>query len=155
MKIVVMIKTYLFQEQTLLRSISRYFSCVFRHFSIQNGITKRYITGILYILKRFFWATIKNLRAEITFAAHSIKVVLTTYKSRELKYHFQPAIKTLMTFSPWKALLSSFLDCQKRKDITLKTLQWDEDMKILQCLHFLSITHGVMTYNCIIVWYWW
>ena len=47
--------------------------------------------------------------------------------------------------------VSSFSSCPKHEDITVKTLKWVEEMKTLQCLHFLSITHGVMTYVCIIV----
>ena len=31
----------------------------------------------------------------------------------------------------------------------MKTLQRNEEKKTLQCLHFLSIAHGVMTYVCI------
>ena len=50
--------------------------------------------------------------------------------------------------------VSSFSDCQKDEDITMKTLQGDEEMKRLQCPHFLSnITHDLITYVCIIVWY--
>ena len=49
--------------------------------------------------------------------------------------------------------VTSFSDCQKHKDIAVKTLQWDEKMKTLHCLHFLSITYGIMTYASIIVWY--
>ena len=62
------------------------------------------ITGILYTLKRIFRAIIENFRAEISFAANSVKVFLTTYKSSGLKYHFQSAFNALMIFSPWGAL---------------------------------------------------
>ena len=48
--------------------------------------------------------------------------------------------------------VSSFSNCQKHEDITVKTLRGDEEMKTLQCLHFLSnIRHGLITYVCIIV----
>ena len=42
--------------------------------------------------------------------------------------------------------MSSFSDCQKHEEITVKTLQGDEDT-------LSNITHGLMTYDCKIVWY--
>ena len=42
--------------------------------------------------------------------------------------------------------VSSFSDCQKHEYITVKTLQGDEEMKALQCLHFLSIIHGLIIF---------
>ena len=46
--------------------------------------------------------------------------------------------------------VSSFSDCQKHEYITVKTLQGDEEMKTLQCLHFLSITHGFII---LLIWF--
>ena len=52
-----------------------------------------------------------------------------------------------MIFPPWRAFLCLHLPIAKNmKVITVKTLQEDEEMKTLQCLHFPSFTHGVMTY---------
>ena len=46
--------------------------------------------------------------------------------------------------------VSSFSDCQKHEYITVKKLQVDEEMKTLQCLHFLSITHVLIV---LLVWF--
>ena len=64
----------------------------------KNIITN--ITGILCTLKRILRVITEILRAEISFAASSVYVFLTIYKSCGLKYHFQPAIKALMIFWP-------------------------------------------------------
>ena len=58
------------------------------------------ITGILYTLKHILRAIIKKLRAEISFVALSVQVLLTTYKSSGLKFHFQPTTKVLRYFLP-------------------------------------------------------
>ena len=72
-------------------------------------------------------------------------------RSSRSKIHMihQPAIKALMIFSPWRALQCLHFSISKN----MKTSQWDQEMKTLHCLHFLSITYGVMTYICIIAWY--
>ena len=57
-----------------------------------------------------------------------------------------------MIFPPWRAFLCLHLPIAKNmKVITVKTLQEDEEMKTLQCLHFPSFTHGVMTYILAII----
>ena len=85
----------------------------------KNIITN--ITGILCTLKHILRVIIEILRAEISFAG--VNDIL--------------ALKSMT--------VSSFFDCQKHEDITVKTLQLGEKMKTLQCLHFLSITQDVMT----------
>ena len=50
--------------------------------------------------------------------------------------------------------MSSFSDFHKHysEDITLRWRDEDED-GVLKRLHFLFITHGLITYVCMIVWY--
>ena len=59
--------------------------------------------GFLYKLKRILRTIMENLRAEISFAAHSVELFLTTYKSSRLAYHFQLTIKALMTILSYRA----------------------------------------------------
>ena len=58
--------------------------------------------------------------------------------------------KILEKFNTLSRKVSSFSNCQKHEYITVKTLQGDEEMKTLQCLHFLSITHGLII---LLVWF--
>ena len=79
------------------------------------------IRSVLYTLKFVLRKIIENLKAEINF----------------LVCH-QGLIIFLKSIT-----VSSISNCQKyEENITVKTLQ---------CLHFLSITHDVITYVCIIV----
>ena len=52
--------------------------------------------------------------------------------------------KILEKFNTLSQKVSSFSNCQKHEYITVKTLQADEEIKTLQCLHFVSITHGLI-----------
>ena len=61
------------------------------------------IMGFLNKIKRFLWTIMENLKAEISFAAHSVELFLTTYKSSRLAYHFQLTIKALMTILSYRA----------------------------------------------------
>ena len=58
--------------------------------------------------------------------------------------------KILEKFNTLSRKVSSFSNCQKHEYITVKTLQGDEEMKTLQCLHFLFITHGLII---LLVWF--
>ena len=102
--------------------------------------------GFLYKLKRILRTIMENIRAEISFAAHSVELFLTTYKSSRLAYHFQLTIKALMTILSYRDhSVFIFPLAMKHESIIVKTLKRDEEMKTLQCLHFLSTTHRVMT----------
>ena len=108
------------------------------------------IINIFYTLECILRAIIENLAAEISFAAHSVQLFFTTYKSSGLKYHFLPAIKILMIISPWRTLNCLYFPIAKNK----KTLQWwnYSEAKRWRC-YFLSITHDAMSYVCTIIWY--
>ena len=87
--------------------------------------------GILYTLKLILRVIIENLRAETSFAAHSVEVFLTTCKSIGLKYHFKPIIKALMIFFlPWRALQCLHFPIAKN----MKTLQWLKDLRLYNCM---------------------
>ena len=111
------------------------------------------ITGILYTLKRILRAIIENPRAEISFSAHSVKVLFATYRIQRAEISFSVHHQGINDIFTLKSItVPSFSDCQKHKDITVKTLEGDDEMKTLQCLHFLSnITHSLTTYVCTII----
>ena len=73
------------------------------------------ITCIFYTLKHI----IENVRAELSFSVCH----------QGVNYIF--SLKSIT--------MTSFSDCQKHEGIIVKTLQWDEEMKALQCLHFLLL----------------
>ena len=118
-----MSKEHLGKEINNLFNIMSKERCEIHPVKEKNIITN--ITGILCTLKRILRVITEILRAEISFSARhqGVNDIL--------------ALKSMT--------VSSFFDCQKHEDITVKTLQRDEKMKTLQCLHFLSITHDVMT----------
>ena len=111
------------------------------------------ITGILYTLKHIFASN--NRKSQLWNIIDSLlSVSISSYlqiKRAEISFsvHHQD-INDIFTLKS----LFSFSDSQKYEDITVKILQGDEERKMLQCLHFLStVTHGLMTYDCVIVRY--
>ena len=72
--------------------------------------------------------------------AELLKCVSMKFKQTKIFEKFTTLCRTVYSFS----------DCLKHEYIALKTLQGDEEMKTLQCLHFLSITHGLII---LLVWF--
>ena len=107
------------------------------------------ITSILYILKHILRAIIENIRVEILFAGHSVSVI-----SYYWQIHFSAHHRGVNDIFGLRSItVSLFFDCQKHENTTVKSLQWDEEMKTLQCLHFLCCTlrNYIYLYNRVIL----